>query len=537
MQTRLACLPSIGIAALLTCAPLCHAQTDLLPDLVARQADLLDRVQQTVGTPPNLTTLLRVSNSGANVGDGTMQVEGQLPANPDGSMDVLQRIFRSDGTSYTRLAGRFTYHAGHKHFHLDEWAMFRIREVTPSNGVGATLRSGRKASYCLLDSGAYDLTLPNASQAAQFLSCNTMLQGISVGWMDTYGKALPGQDIDITGLPDGEYWLETEIDPDNVLLEKDETNNVARVKLTIANAVGTLIPPDAYEANDTPESVRAMPIDTLNSSNLGPCGPSRTIDTLNINTADDVDCFRFYAPGVGTAADTVRIEFIHTQGDLNLQLLDDDGNLIATSSGLSNVESISLAGRPRGWYTARIIAFSGQRNGYYRLIIDPPASQPPTVNVTFPGPGDHTFVHGIDAVLLTWQASDPDNDPTWVTLFFSAAPDLDGTLLSTETVRLIPGSQGFAVLNTAHIPPGTWWVYAQVTDGGTVTGEWSQGTISLVEEHCHADLNNDGEVTAADFDVFLAAFAEGDASADIDQDDFLTYEDFDHFIEHFEAGC
>jgi hypothetical protein len=80
-------------------------------------------------------------------------------------------------------------------------------------------------------------------------------------------------------------------------------------------------------------------------------------------------------------------------------------------------------------------------------------------------------------------------------------------------------------------------VYAQVTDGGTVTGEWSQGTITLVEEHCHADLDHDGQITAADFDVFLAAFAEGDASADIDQDDFLTYEDFDHFIEHFEAGC
>jgi hypothetical protein len=125
------------------------------------------------------------------------------------------------------------------------------RTTPGTSGVGPTLRSGRKASYCLLDSAAYDLSIPGASAAARYLTCNTLLQGISVGWMDTYGKNLPGQDIDITGLPDGDYWLETEIDPDNVLLEKDETNNTARVRITINNANGTRLPPDAFEPNNT----------------------------------------------------------------------------------------------------------------------------------------------------------------------------------------------------------------------------------------------------------------------------------------------
>jgi len=528
-------------ACAVACASWCPAQTTLLPDLIARQADLLDRVQQTVGTPPNVTTLLRVSNSGVNLGPGTMQIEGLTPANPDGSQDVIQRIYRDDGSNFTRLAGRFTYHAGHRHFHLDNWAVFRIREVLPDDAVGAVLRSGRKASYCLLDSAAYDLTLPNARQTPAFLTCNTMLQGISVGWMDTYGKNLPGQDIDITGLPDGTYWLETEIDPDNVLLEKDETNNTARVKVTIANAVGTRVPPDAYEPNDTPTTVKSMPIQTLNSANLGPCAPTRTVDTLTIDSATDTDVFRFYCAGTGTSDQSVRIEFIHSSGDLNLQLLDDEGNVLANSSGLGNIESISLAGRPRGWYMARVVGFAGARNPYYRLIVDPPSGDStgsqPTVRVTSPGPGDHAYVHGIDAVLLTWESSDADNDPTWVTLWFNSVPELDGREITTETLRLLPGEQGFGVLNSAHIPPGTWWVYAQITDGGSVTGAWSQGTITLMEEHCHADLNHDGVVDLRDLDVFLAAFAEGNPSADINEDDFLSFEDFDHFIEHLESGC
>ncbi|MDX2118612.1 MAG: lysyl oxidase family protein [Planctomycetota bacterium] len=523
--------PRVAVAAAL------DEPRDLLPDLIARQADLLDRVQQTVGTPPNTSTLLRVSNSGANIGDGVMQVEGILPANPDGSEDVLQRIYRSDGSNYTRFAGRFTYHPGHKHFHLDNWAMFRICAIAADGGVGPTLRSGRKASYCLLDSAAYDLSIPGASAAARYLTCNTLLQGISVGWMDTYGKNLPGQDIDITGLPDGDYWLETEIDPDNVLLEKDETNNAARVRITINNANGTRLPPDAFEPNNALADVRGMPVDTLNSSNLGPCSPERVVDALTIHDANDVDVFRFYSAATGTANDSVRIEFIHSAGDLNLQLFDDTDTLVATSSGLSNIESISLAGRPRGWYSARVTGFSGARSPYYRVVIDPPAAPAPSVQMLFPDAGDHQYIHGIDAVLLRWSASDPTDNPTWVTLWFNAVPERDGNEISVETVRLVPGAQSCAVLNSAHIPPGTWWVYAEITNGGGTSGSWSDGTITLLDEHCDADLNHDGVVNATDLDTFLAAFAEGDVISDINQDDFITFEDFDDFIEHLEAGC
>lgn len=39
--------------------------------------------------------------------------------------------------------------------------------------------------------------------------------------------------VDVTGIPSGEYWLETEVDPAEHVLEDDETNNIVRLKVTL----------------------------------------------------------------------------------------------------------------------------------------------------------------------------------------------------------------------------------------------------------------------------------------------------------------
>jgi hypothetical protein len=44
-----------------------------------------------------------------------------------------------------------------------------------------------------------------------------MVNGISVGWADVYNWFLPGQFIEVSGLPDGYYRLETEADPNNTI--------------------------------------------------------------------------------------------------------------------------------------------------------------------------------------------------------------------------------------------------------------------------------------------------------------------------------
>jgi hypothetical protein len=51
--------------------------------------------------------------------------------------------------------------------------------------------------------------------------------GLSVGWGDTYPKELPGQEIDITGLPAGDYRLQAIADEDDKYHEQTRANNTA----------------------------------------------------------------------------------------------------------------------------------------------------------------------------------------------------------------------------------------------------------------------------------------------------------------------
>ena len=60
------------------------------------------------------------------------------------------------------------------------------------------------------DSGA---RLPNAPKKPNYTTCDDDMQGMDVGWGNEYGYWLAGQEIDLTGLPDGDYSLTIEVDP------------------------------------------------------------------------------------------------------------------------------------------------------------------------------------------------------------------------------------------------------------------------------------------------------------------------------------
>ena len=56
-----------------------------------------------------------------------------------------------------------------------------------------------------------------------------------------YDWYLPDQYIEVSDAPDGYYILETIADPDNTLLEADETNNCAAVLIRLSG-MGTAAP-------------------------------------------------------------------------------------------------------------------------------------------------------------------------------------------------------------------------------------------------------------------------------------------------------
>jgi hypothetical protein len=512
----------------LVCAP-SLAQTPLLPDIIVDEQRLYDNRIRVEGG----RKLLRLSNGTANVGVGKFYIYGG-PDNGDGTQQIIQRVYNDDGSFTEYLAGDFVYHPGHAHIHVEAWGQYNLREVLAGNGVGAIVAAGEKTSFCILDLGVHDNSLPGFPANGEFRTCTSTVQGLSVGWVDVYSWSLEGQSIDVTDVPSGTYWLESVVDTENSFVESDETNNVARILVTLGDDTGT-IAPDPFEPNDSQAQTAGRPVGAPNSPNLGPAGPVGVYQGLTIHESGQDDYFRFYNPATGTNADFVRIDFSHAAGDLDFDLYNDSGTRLARSEGTGNSETISLNGRAAGWYTVRAFGFNGDTGPSYTLTINPAQNAGPSIAVVNPPAGDVRVRHSFDTYTTTWSVSDPESNPTWVTVYLNASPVLDGNEILMPPSVNTPGASGAHIINSAYVEPGTYWVYASATDGGTMSGAWSAGTVTFFE--CIADLTLDGVVDSGDLAEFVTLFTAGDAGADVTGDGQVDSGDLAAFVAAFLEGC
>jgi hypothetical protein len=178
------------------------------------------------------------TSSIANVGAGPFIVHGHTVDTPDGQKtEAIEEIWLSDGTSCTHDIGFFEYHPEHHHFHLDDVSSYQLRQDDPI--TGPIVAQSAKISFCLLDV----MPLPGFQAAPQFVNnCEDPegTYGISVGYADVYESILPGQSIDITDVPDGDYFLVNSVNPDQNIWEENDSraDNAGFVSVHIrANAV------------------------------------------------------------------------------------------------------------------------------------------------------------------------------------------------------------------------------------------------------------------------------------------------------------
>ena len=455
----------------------------LLPDIIVRSTDLFNH-ETIISSGRNY---LRFSNGTANIGSGALHLFGVFPETDEGKQVVRQRVFVGDDTFFDIDAGFFVFHPAHSHIHIEDWCRYRLREVLPDGGVGPIIRESGKVSFCILDLAIYDSTLPGFARRGQYRSCGSTIQGLSVGWIDIYAKELPGQNIEITDLPDGFYWLESEVDPENNIMESDDDNNIARIQVTIGNPPS---PPDSYEPNNTLESVDGLPPGLPNSSNLGPTNPKRVLRDMSIHEIGDEDYFKFYINHRGSGGDFVRIDFSNSSGNLGLALLNAEGNLLGLSDRNGHFETIALTGMEEGWYFARVFSASGATNANYMLTVVPPQNKAPSVTLITPPPGDTRLVHGTDLYAVTWDYSDEEGNLAWVNVYLNTEPTFDGNEVLLSTALFTEAEHGLAVVNSAELEPQTYWVYGEITDGGSTTGAWSEGTVTFVEldDTCSANV-------------------------------------------------
>jgi hypothetical protein len=169
---------------------------------------------------------IRFAASSWNSGDGALEMQAGEVA--QGQQHVYQRIYNDDGSYADRLAGSFEWHQGHNHFHFDDYALYTLQPIK-----GKSRRTSAKTSFCIMDTELFDGTLPGAPSEAAYSQCGNFFQGMSVGWSDTYGSNLPGQEIPLRKLKDGDYRLYVEIDPKDRLVETNEDDNISCVLLRI----------------------------------------------------------------------------------------------------------------------------------------------------------------------------------------------------------------------------------------------------------------------------------------------------------------
>lgn len=222
----LLCLTISGLSL----APAVSGQ-ELRPNLRALPASNLSVVANVdTGNPE-----LRFAATSWNTGSGPLELIAG-PTGPAGQ-DVYQRVFYKNGSYLDYLAGTYVWHPEHSHFHFQEYALYTLR---PVNAPGASQRQAYKTSFCVMDTTKVDARLSGAPRRAVYSTCSAAVQGMSVGWGDTYGAHLAGQAIDLTGNPDGLYELTADFDPANQILESNDSDNTACVLLQVGVAARTV---------------------------------------------------------------------------------------------------------------------------------------------------------------------------------------------------------------------------------------------------------------------------------------------------------
>lgn len=221
-------------------APQVAAGAGGLPDLVALPAyDLEATTDAERGTD-----LLVFSTTVWNGGDGPLVVEGFRRAG-EPLMDAYQYRYQRGRTVGRSPVGTFEYdqRGGHDHWHFTDFVAHRLVDLD-----GTEVASSGKEAFCLAPTDAIDLTLPAAVWRPTVTglagSCGVfgslwIRQVLEVGWGDTYDKSVPGQAIDITSVPNGEYVLQVTANPTGRLRERRTDNNVSSLAVILGGLPGT----------------------------------------------------------------------------------------------------------------------------------------------------------------------------------------------------------------------------------------------------------------------------------------------------------
>lgn len=192
---------------------------------------------------------LRFDQIIANHGEGPFELRYRMEALAT-DQQLRQRIYSSDGSFTDPRVDTYEFHPAHAHFHYKSFGQAFLYRVGPDGSLEKVRESG-KNGFCLIDvenirfgtdAGGHPYK-GEAPRTYYFPSClapserdgsgTYMVHGISAGWADVYNWFLADQYIEISGVPDGLYVIETVANPSHTVHETTLADNSARVLIRL----------------------------------------------------------------------------------------------------------------------------------------------------------------------------------------------------------------------------------------------------------------------------------------------------------------
>jgi hypothetical protein len=178
-----------------------------------------------------------------SVGHAPLDVEG-FRSHGSPIMKAYQ-YFWQDGHIVGRVrAGTMGFDSkkGHNHWHFEQFAQYQLLNSDKQLAVRS-----RKVGFCIAPTDPVDLLQPGAVWQPSFVGlggqCGSptalwVQEMLPVGWGDTYFQSVAGQSFDISGLPNGTYYIEILANPQKVLRESDTSNDVSLRQVILGGTPG-----------------------------------------------------------------------------------------------------------------------------------------------------------------------------------------------------------------------------------------------------------------------------------------------------------
>jgi hypothetical protein len=195
---------------------------------------------------------VRFTNRIANTGEGDLRLRSDPPPRTSTTdtigkgyqqiTDVPASATYKDPTLIPtviceELVSTFVYHPAHRHWHLANIALYEVHKALDTGTGGswdpATVTNDKgevmsvKSSFCLIDVQALDTNSWSAKLGSYYFDCFNEFQGISPRWSDTYKGEVEGQELDVTGIGNGTYYLVSTANFLDSYLESDLSNDTA----------------------------------------------------------------------------------------------------------------------------------------------------------------------------------------------------------------------------------------------------------------------------------------------------------------------